>query len=405
MGHHYLENRDIVLFSFLPWNNAVGFNFRDLALELAKKNRVLFVNRTLDYLSAFLHREDPTVQARLQTVKTGHNELAEVSPNLFVYSPRVILKSINSIPVDKIHDYFSNQNVKTLCAELNKMIVQLSMKRIILINDNDFIRGFYLPQYIDYDTYIYYLRDYMLGIPSHARHGTRHEHALMAKVNLVVANSETLAAYARAFNTNSFDIGQGCDLSLFAREQYPMPTDLAAIAGPRVGYIGALSQSNLDYHLLQKLATDLPSAQLIFVGFADESFAYSGLRHMKNVHFLGLKRPDELPAYIHGFDVCIYPQQVNDLTSASFPRKIIEYLAAGKPTIAIKTPAIEACAKYLLLSESLEQFVDTVRYSLNTLQTLHQAEVVKERKQFAFSHTWDKSAGLLGDAYFKVMEE
>jgi glycosyltransferase involved in cell wall biosynthesis len=295
--------------------------------------------------------------------------------------------------------------VKNLCVELNKMIAQLRMQRIVLINDNDFIRGYYLPQYLEYEAYIYYLRDYMLGIKSHARHGTRHEQALMSKVNLVAANSETLAAYAREFNPNSFDIGQGCDLSLFSKENYPMPPDLGAISGPRVGYVGALSQSNLDYYLLEKLALELPGAQLIFVGSADESFAQSSLRQMKNVHFLGLKRPDELPAYIHGFDVCIYPQRINDLTSGSFPRKIIEYLAAGKPTIAIKTPAMEACGQFLLLSEGQEEFVDMVRYSLNNLQKLHQPTVVKERKQFAFSNTWEKSVGLLGDAYFKVMEE
>jgi teichuronic acid biosynthesis glycosyltransferase TuaH len=405
MGHHYLENRDIVLFSYQPWDNAVGFNFKDLALEFAKKNRVLFVNRALDYLTAFLKRDDPSVQSRLLAVKSGQNELIEVSPNLFVYNPRVILKSINSIPVSTIHDYFSNQNIKNLSVELRKMIQNLGMNRIILINDNDFIRGLYLPKYLDYDAYIYYLRDYMLGIKSHLRHGPRHEHALMTKVNLVTANSVTLADYAKEFNPNSFNVGQGCELSLFSKDSFALPPEMASIHGPKIGYVGALSQSNLDYLLLEKLAREIHEAQLVFVGSADETFAHSVLKQMPNVHFLGLKRPEELPAYIHGFDVCIHPQKISELTTGNFPRKIIEYLAAGKPTIAIKTQTMEECGQYLLLSETADEFVNMVRYSLNNLQSLHEPSKILGRKKYAFSNTWDKSAGLIGDAYHQVMEE
>ena len=48
MEHHFIKNRDIVLFSLQPWNSGIAFNFKDMAFELARYNRVLFIDRARD---------------------------------------------------------------------------------------------------------------------------------------------------------------------------------------------------------------------------------------------------------------------------------------------------------------------------------------------------------------------
>ena len=48
MTHHFIKNRDIVLFSSQPWNSGIAFNFKDMAFELARYNRVLFIDRARD---------------------------------------------------------------------------------------------------------------------------------------------------------------------------------------------------------------------------------------------------------------------------------------------------------------------------------------------------------------------
>src|SRR5450432_4706392 len=48
MSHRYIKNRDIILFSFQPWNSDIAFNFKDMAYELARYNRVLFIDRARD---------------------------------------------------------------------------------------------------------------------------------------------------------------------------------------------------------------------------------------------------------------------------------------------------------------------------------------------------------------------
>src|ERR1700712_5128942 len=204
MEHHFISNRDIVMFSFQSWDTEIGSNFKDMAIELAKNNRVLFVNRALDRSSLRKHKNDANTKTRLASIKTGLGEVEQVSTNIWVQNPRVIVESINGIPFAGLHDWLNKMNSKKLARQINKIIGQLQFKNVILINDNDFIRGFYLKEMINCSEYIFYIRDYMLGVDFFKRHGPRLEAGVMKKVDLVVANSSYLADYARKNNPNSF---------------------------------------------------------------------------------------------------------------------------------------------------------------------------------------------------------
>src|ERR1700709_1361031 len=211
MKHTFISNRDIVMFSFQSWDTEIGSNFKDMAIELARKNRVLFVNRALDRSSLRKNKNDSITKTRLASIKTGKREIEQVLPSLWVQNPRVIVESINAIPFAGIHDWLNKINGKRLAKEINKVIHQLGFSNAILINDNDFIRGFYLKEMVDCSEYVFYIRDYMLGVDFFKRHGPRLEKGTMQKADVVVANSVYLADYAKKNNANSFYIGQGCD--------------------------------------------------------------------------------------------------------------------------------------------------------------------------------------------------
>ena len=52
-----------------------------------------------------------------------------------------------------------------------------------------------------------------------------------------------------------------------------------------------------------------------------------------NIHYLGGKRYDELPAYLAGWDVGFMPFAINESTRFISPTKTPEYLAAGRPVV------------------------------------------------------------------------
>jgi UDP-galactopyranose mutase len=52
-----------------------------------------------------------------------------------------------------------------------------------------------------------------------------------------------------------------------------------------------------------------------------------------NLHYLGKKDYEQLPAYLAGWDVAIMPFALNRATSFISPTKTLEYLAAAKPVV------------------------------------------------------------------------
>lgn len=398
MEHRFIKDRDIVMFSMQPWDAPTACNFKEMALEFAKHNRVIYVNRTADRISVIRHGADPLIQARLDTVKNGTGELISIQPNLWVHNPRTILESLNWMPLTALFEAANRINSKRLAKEINKIIRQLGFTNVLLINDNDFFRGIDLKELVHCSDYIFYIRDYLNFQPWFRRHGPRMEKKMIEKSDLIVANSLYLANYAARYNPNSYDIGQGCDLESYLVKAPAMPGDLAGIPHPIIGYSGAISGTRLDKDIFCHIAEQLPQCSLVLVGPVTDGFDDAALRKFSNIHFLGTKPPAAVPGYVHHFDICINPQLVNQLTVGNYPRKADEYLAMGKPMIATETETMRFFEDYVFLCRSKEDYVRHIRAILADPSL--QVGASDKRRAFALSHSWTESIGRLGDAYY-----
>ena len=399
MDHHFISNRDIVMFSFQSWDTEIGSNFKDMAIELAKKNRVLFINRALDRSSLRKNKNDAGTKARLLSIRKGIHEIEQVAPNIWVHNPRVMMESINRIPVAGLHDWLNKLNSKRLTREINKAIATLHFSNVLLMNDNDFIRGFYLKEMIPCTDYIFYIRDYMLAVDFFKRHGPRLEKGVMQKADMVVANSTYLANYAKQQNPRSYYIGQGCDFSAFLAPGKTVPEDMVNISGPIIGYTGFVSAWRIDIDIIRHIAERFPSYNIVLVGPVDWLFKKESLTHLKNVHFLGGKPPAVLVHYIRQFDVCINPQIVNEITRGNYPRKADEYLAMGKPLVATATDGMKMFADHCYLCNTPAEYAEKIEFIINNPQIANNDTIKRARQEFALKHTWEESIGMLGDAY------
>jgi teichuronic acid biosynthesis glycosyltransferase TuaH len=394
MSHRFIKDRDIVLFSFQAWNSDIAFNFKDMAYELARFNRVLFIDRARDRNTVL---KNMFLGKASQVSRTEDLEL--IQENFWVLHPDTLLESGNWSPNFKLFDFFNRINNKRISVEIKSAIRRLGLKNCLLINDNDFFRGLYLKSLLPVREYIFYLRDFLTIQPFFKKFGPRCEMEMIQKADLVVTNSTWLANYAGQWNPNSVDIGQGCNLHEFVKTNTNSPKDLKGVSGPIVGYCGAITAMRLDEELLLYIATSLPEMSLVLVGPMDANFENSSLRTMKNVYFLGTKKPAETIAYIHHFRVCINPQLVNPLTIGNYPRKIDEYLACGKPVVATSTPAMEMFRDYVDLCASKEDFVNSICKFMSEPAWIS-AEQINKRREFALSHSWENSVGAMGDAFY-----
>ena len=378
------KQHDIIVVGLQPWDIKIGSNCKNMALELSKNHRVLYVNAPLDRSTA-KKKDEASVQKRLAVVSGKFPSLTKISENLWEFNPPVILESINWLPAP-LFPIANKWNNKKMAKAIANAAKQLGFSKYIIFNDSDMFRSFYLKEYLNPFKYIYYTRDNLMTVPYWKKHGEKMEPKLMAKADVVMGNSPYLIAHAEKFNKKAHYIGQGCDVSAFSSNQkFDMPEDLRIIPGKIIGYTGLLSARRLNIHLIETIAKSHPEWSIVLVGMEEESFKKSTLHNLENCFFLGNKSPESLPAYIQFFDICINPQIVNELTEANYPRKIDEYLAMGKPVVATYTPTMEIFSDYTYLARSSNDYINMIEIALKETDP----SLPVKRSAFAQSHTWE----------------
>lgn len=395
-----IEGRDIIIVSMQSYDVEIGSNCKNIAVELAKNNRVLYVNYPLDRITVLRDRKDPKVKKRVSILGKKQSDIEIVGGNLWNLYPRTVLESITWLPPGKVHQKLNYYNNTKFANRIKEAADGLGFKDFILFNDNLIERGLYLPELLNPESSIYYLRDNLNYNPYHRKHGEKAEKELIAKVDVVVANSDFLADYARTYNSHSYMVGQGCDIDLFKDDDdlIEVADDILSIPKPVIGYIGALTSLRLDILLMIGIAKALPDKNLVLIGPEDEAFQQSELHGMKNVYFLGKKPPEKLPNYLKGFDVALNPQLVNDLTIGNYPRKIDEYLAMGKPSVSTKTPFMNYFNGHVYLASNIDEYAQLINVALEENSPAREAS----RREVASQHTWQHSVAEIGKSLVKA---
>lgn len=389
------NGRNIVIIGIHPWYNFdIGSNCKSIALELSKKNRVLYINMPLDRKTALLHNKDKYISKYLERRKKKEL-LVKVQENLWNYYPPTLIESINWIPSNRIFSFFNWFNNKRFARDIKKALAEVGFDDYILFNDNDIFRSYHLKELLHPSLYIYYSRDFLCAMEYWKNHGPQFEPKHIAKADLCVANSIYLYKYLAKYNDNSAYIGQGCNISLFDPERvYKKPEDIKNIKGPVIGYVGAIIKMRLDIAIIKTIALERPHYSIVLVGPEDEFFAKSDLHSLPNVYFLGKKPMEELPAYIASFDVCINPQLLNEITIGNYPLKIDEYLAMGKAAVATKTQAMEIFDGYVYMADNASDYPALIDTALSESD-----EALRQRRiAVARTHTWENCISTLNEA-------
>jgi glycosyltransferase involved in cell wall biosynthesis len=395
-----IHNRDILVVGQQAWDIEIGSNCKNVALEFSKHNRVLYVNPPLDRITLMRQKNDEKVRKRLSVINKQKDGLEKVSNNLWNLYPDRLWESINWIKIDLIYNALNKWNNRVFAKSIKKALKKLHFQNTIIFNDGDMFRSFYLKELLQPDLTIYYLRDNFVATDYYKHHGKKIEPRLIEKSDLCLANSDYLVNYCKKYNKNVYNVGQGCDLEMFENaNQYSIPNDMAALKKPIIGYVGVLFNTRLDINILSHIALNNPDWNIVLIGPEDDGFVNSKLHQLPNVHFLGLKEPSELPAYISSFDVCINPQLVNELTIGNYPRKVDEYLAMGKPVVATKTLAMKMFDSYTYTTDRKEEYPPLIEKALSE----DSLQLRQDRIRFATGHTWKNHIQAIYDAMVKTL--
>lgn len=160
------------------------------------------------------------------------------------------------------------------------------------------------------------------------------EQELFERADLVFTGGQRIYEAKREQHHDAHAFPSSIDKQHFGRARNPElaePADQAGIAHPRIGFFGVVDE-RLDIDLLGQLATNHPEWQFVIIG-PIVKIDPNSLPHNSNIHYLGSKDYQELPAYLRGWDVATLLFARNESTEFISPTKTPEYLAAGRPVV------------------------------------------------------------------------
>ena len=224
------------------------------------------------------------------------------------------------------------------------------------------------------------------------------ERGLLRRADVVFTGGVSLGRAKARLHPNVHAVPSGVEVAHYQQALLPetrVPDDLAAVAGPRIGFFGVIDE-RLDPDLIAAVARARPDWSVVLVGPV-RKIEEADLPRRANLHYLGQKAYRDLPAYVKGFDVCLMPFALNDATRFISPTKTLEYMAAHKPIVS--TPVADVVGSYrgaVRIAGDPQAFVAEAQAALEEPEQARTARVVAERAILARS-SWDTIVGRMDE--------
>jgi len=164
--------------------------------------------------------------------------------------------------------------------------------------------------------------------------------ALVANCDAVFTGTHALLEKVQPLRPEARYVPSAVDFDLFYRpnrDAGPPPEELRDLRGPIIGYTGSISD-RLDRDLIRRAAERYPQAQFVLIGPVHGSFGPPP--QAPNLHYLGLKPHEVLPAYTNRFDLALLPFRQTPGALATNPVKTLEYLASGCVVLSTAIPDV-----------------------------------------------------------------
>lgn len=219
-------------------------------------------------------------------------------------------------------------------------VLKEMMRRLFLEQGiREYVFWYYTPMALSFTKHlspiasVYDCMDELSAFKGAHSHLADFERELFKRVDLVFTGGQSLYEAKRNGHPAVYSFPSSIDVSHFgeARTITEDPQDQAGIPQPRLGFFGVIDE-RFDIELLDAVARKRPDWHFVMIGPVVKIHSNTLPKHA-NIHYLGPKKYEELPAYLAGWDIALLLFARNESTRFISPTKTPEYLAAGKPVI------------------------------------------------------------------------
>lgn len=288
-----------------------------------------------------------------------------------------------------------------LSSELSKQAGKDMHQNLIeeLVSDHlvsRYIAWYYTPMAVAYtqrlrpDLIVYDCMDELAAFNGAPPAMASREAELLEMADLVLTGGRSLFAAKRERHPNVHLFPSAIDAAHFtmARETIPDLEDQKEIPHPRLGYFGVIDE-RMDLDLIAGIADRCPDWHLVMIGPVAK-IEPDNLPQRENIHYLGRKPYQQLPAYLAGWDVALLPFALGKATRFISPTKTPEYLAGGKPVVS--TSIRDVVDTYgqdglVITADGVDAFTRAVEQALHLNK--HKREWLDRVDVFLSRNSWD----------------
>ena len=217
------------------------------------------------------------------------------------------------------------------------------------------------------------------------------EDELLDRADVVFTGGHSLYEANRERHPRVYAFPSSVDRDHFAQARSPgtEPSDQTAVVEPRLGFFGVIDE-RLDLELIAALADARPDWSIVMVGPVVK-ISHDDLPRRPNIHWLGGRSYDALPAYLRGWDVALMPFALNEATRFISPTKTPEFLSAGRPVVS--TPVRDVVRQYREVQGVVIAEADGfVRACETALSLAHQTEAwLPQVDDLLAQMSWDQT--------------
>src|SRR5688572_7229839 len=230
------------------------------------------------------------------------------------------------------------------------------------------------------------------------------EKELFHRVDLVFTGGQSLYEAKRNQHRAVYAFPSSIDASHFGKARHAItdPSDQADIPHPRLGFFGVIDE-RFDRDLLDQIAASKPDWHFVIIGPTVKIDPESLPKH-KNIHYLGGKKYEELPAYLANWDIALLLFALNESTRFISPTKTPEYLAAGKPVISTSIRDVVRPYGELKLVEIADTPAEFIYAAEKILSGLNEADWLARVDAYVGNLSWDKTWKQMSDLIDALVE-
>ena len=218
------------------------------------------------------------------------------------------------------------------------------------------------------------------------------EEKLLRRADVVFAGGRSLYVAKSRRHQNVHFLPSSVDAAHFRQARsWPGVDPHGEVQHPRIGFFGVIDE-RMDLALLDAMAAARESWQFIMIGPVVK-IDPAVLPARANIHWLGQKSYDDLPAYLAHWDVGFMPFAMNEATRYISPTKTPEFLSAGLPVVS--TPIADVVTTYGLpghveIAATAPEMIEKISDLLVRPREAWLARVDKFLASTSWDMTWEK---------------